>query len=62
MGRINLGLFQWKVEVMSRESLIDWPEELRQLEILSKKNQEKIFVLMRSMVMSTLVLQILVLE
>merc|ERR1719244_27161 len=62
MKKTSLGSFQWKVEVMSRECLIDWPEELRQLEILSKKNQEKIFVLMKSMDMSILVLQILVLE
>merc|ERR1719244_683376 len=62
MRRINLGSFQWRVEVMSRESLTDWPEESKLSETLSKKNLVKDSVWMRSMDISILVPQILVLE
>merc|ERR1711962_534474 len=62
MRRTNLGSFQWRVEVMSREYLTDWPEESKLLETLSKKNLVKDSVWMRSMDISIHVQQILVLE
>merc|ERR1719334_2085175 len=45
MRRINLGSCQWRVEVMSRESLTDWPEESKLSETLSKKESGKGFCL-----------------